>query len=848
MASRRYAITAKGRGGEEGRIELPTTPRKIEEFLEGIGARRAPAGAASIDPYFAGYAVTGGEGWKEDFSFSPGNLISAFALNDLATIAADRGDEALAAARAAAEKASEHAVMTPFSAANFLIQADEAPTRPYEAEGATPEERFAGTVLGKTTVGETLAARGIEADTGAFAGVPLSQALALLGAAEHLDAAAFAKETAFPGKTVVLREDGYAVPEDDFRPDPERYSPEDIRLIAAAARSGALVGIDMEDVTRAADLQEQEADAAEEEPQAQETAHAPEAPAGEAEPVAGGEEEGRAAGEKRPSEWSRAGYDLLVREGPAGTFFGYVAVPEGHPMHGVEWDEAMSMEDSEGARFEEIAFSGRIDGDDRWWAGLDAEDGLDDCAERTERLADRLAGIDPLRAAALEEAAIRKETAAPGHPARKEIPQAANVADAQETAPAAGGEKPAPAPSQAAQEQAKTPRANAEEKKDGPKRTPKRRDRDREDVLAEKQASLRRAVCEQLADDIEKLGQAWTKKWTQPAGMPQNPATGGRYGGGNAVALMCAARQKGFSDNRWCTYDDALDMGWHVRKGEKGTRVEHWEPVDVDDGLDPENPDRTGHVTRHMKLHSIRTVFNLEQIDGAPQLDLSNPDASRATSAEAVLAVADALEASSRCGVDERSSSRAFYSPAADGIVVPKREQFPRPEAFVSTLLREMARSTAPALGRPTATPAANRAAAAKEELTAELSSMIAAASLGVGYDAGRPDGSEKRTASLELCADAMRHDPDVLFRCAGNAQRAANLVVERFDAVAAQRGLSRPAPEKLERPTKTRPARAATAQKTESLDDKLAAAKTSCEAVNAHRGGGHGGHGDDPR
>lgn len=843
MASRRYAITAKGRGEEEGRIELPTTPRKIEEFLEGIGARRASAGAAVVDPYFAGYAVTGGEGWKEDFSFSPGRLTSAFVLNDLATLAADRGDEALAAARAAAQKASEHTVMTSFMAANFLIQAEEMPMRPYEAEGATPEERFAGTVLGKTTVGEALAARGIEADTGAFAGVPLSQALALLGAAEHLDAAAFAKETAFPGKEVVLREDGYAVPEDDFRPDPERYSPEDIRLIAAAARSGALVGMDMEGAAPAADLQEQEADAAEEEPQAQETAAAPEAPAGEAEPAAGGEEEGRAAEEERPSEWSRAGYDLLVREGPAGTFFGYVAVPEGHPMHGVEWDEAMGMEDSEGARFEEIAFSGRIDGDDRWWAGLDAEDGLDGCAERTERLADRLAGIDPQRAAALEEAAIRKETAAPGRPSRKEAPRAADVAAAKAAVPAVVGEKPGQEPTPSTQEPAKAaekaPRAAAAEKKDGPKRTPKRRDRDREDVLAEKQSSLRRAVCEQLADDIEKLGQAWTKKWAQPAGMPQNPATGGRYGGGNAVALMCAARQKGFSDNRWCTYDDALDMGWHVRRGEKGTRVEHWEPVEVDDGLDPENPDRTGHVTRHMKLHSIRTVFNLEQIDGAPQLDLSNPEESRGARilrVEAVHAVADALKASSRCGVVERSTSRASYSPAAGGIVMPRRDMFSSPEAFVSALLREMARSTAPALERPTAGPAAT----GKEELTAELSSMIAAAALGVGYDAERPDGSESRAASLELCADMMRRDPDALFRCAGQAQRAANLVVERFDAVAAQRGLSRPAPEKLERPSK--------AAKAESLDDKLAAAKTSCEAVNAHRGGGRGGRGDDPR
>ena len=880
-----YVVKVKGRGGKEGRLELPTMPERIEEFLRELGAERAPDGTGlGFDPYFAGYAVT--DSWWDIGIFRPTGLDSVFDLNDLATLSVYYGRDAREAADIAATKAAAKGVpATTRAVANFLMQTDDMPIRSsYESTAATPEKRFMETVFRKTTVGEAFFVLGYETDAGAFADVPLSQAFDIFGRAMPADPMGFAQDMGCPGETVLLREYGYAVPEEDFRPDPGRYSLEEIRSKAAALRSKAL---EIEQLLLPTGWPPSGDDLAENLREAREddifccpmmNLHFD--------------------GFDRIRQEKRRGYDTIATsKGTPGypAHYGYVAVPEGHPLHGVDLQEAREANDS-------VSFAGRLRLDDnRWWLGVMIDRGKENTPihrdEMMDSVIEALERMDPQRDAERENAAAHENAAAKrgggkedaetageekseaehARPEREET-SAKNEAGREEAASEAatpraeGEEKPAaakeetsptrePETAAAPAPEAKRPARAAEAKpaqkaaredggakKGGPKRTPPRRGRDGEGTLAERQAALRREVCEQLADDIENLGEAWADKWAQPGGMPQNPVTGGRYGGGNAAALMCAARQKGFSDNRWCSFDDAKDMGWRVRKGEKGTRIEHWKPVEVDDGLDPANPDRTGHVTRHMKLHSIRTVFNLEQIDGAPQLDLSNPAATRATTAEAVLAVADALEASSRCGVDERSSSRAFYSPAADGIVVPKREQFPRPEAFVSTLLREMARSTAPALGRPTATPAANRAAAAKEELTAELSSMIAAASLGVGYDAGRPDGSEKRTASLELCADAMRHDPDVLFRCAGNAQRAANLVVERFDAVAAQRGLSRPAPEKLERPTKTRPARAATAQKTESLDDKLAAAKTSCEAVNAHRGGGHGGHGDDPR
>jgi len=41
---------------------------------------------------------------------------------------------------------------------------------------------------------------------------------------------------------------------------------------------------------------------------------------------------------------------------------------------------------------------------------------------------------------------------------------------------------------------------------------------------------------------------------------------------------MVSEMQHGFSDARWMTYRQASEKGWQVRKVEKGTKIEYWEP------------------------------------------------------------------------------------------------------------------------------------------------------------------------------------------------------------------------------------------------------------------------------
>ena len=298
--------------------------------------------------------------------------------------------------------------------------------------------------------------------------------------------------------------------------------------------------------------------------------------------------------------------------------------------------------------------------------------------------------------------------------------------------------------------------------------------------LPDKLVAQRREVAEKVARDMEELGSGWKIPWTQ-AGAPMNPATGTEYRGGNAVYLKAYAAIRGYGDYRWATYNQGKERGWKLKKGSKAVSVEHWRRVSFDrkdaqgnviTGKDGE-PERGSRVV----LDGYWNVFNLSCFEGAPELPPFEPN----DDADFGL-LADELKASCRCPVEETASPDAFYSPVADKVTVPRREQFESNAAFCGTLLHEMAHATAPELGRDVMN-AFGAEAYAREELTAELASLFASGELGVPVD---PDSKgehyEQHVKYLANWSKAIREDPDALFRAAGAAGRAATYTVDRWE------------------------------------------------------------------
>lgn len=70
----------------------------------------------------------------------------------------------------------------------------------------------------------------------------------------------------------------------------------------------------------------------------------------------------------------------------------------------------------------------------------------------------------------------------------------------------------------------------------------------------------------------------WVQPWgtaaaKAPLAMPKNASTDRSYSGINILLLWGSTIEHGYSGQSWLTFRQALSLGGHVRKGERGTAV-----------------------------------------------------------------------------------------------------------------------------------------------------------------------------------------------------------------------------------------------------------------------------------
>ena len=128
---------------------------------------------------------------------------------------------------------------------------------------------------------------------------------------------------------------------------------------------------------------------------------------------------------------------------------------------------------------------------------------------------------------------------------------------------------------------------------------------------------------QEITNRIVAALESGTKPWQQPwdnakAGgpsMPINATTGRPYHGINVLVLAMSSFAFGGSDPRFCSYKQATDRGWQIRKGERGTQIFFFKRMEVEDrNALPEAEDRT----KRIPILRAYTVFNGAQIDGIP--------------------------------------------------------------------------------------------------------------------------------------------------------------------------------------------------------------------------------------
>lgn len=285
----------------------------------------------------------------------------------------------------------------------------------------------------------------------------------------------------------------------------------------------------------------------------------------------------------------------------------------------------------------------------------------------------------------------------------------------------------------------------------------------------------RQAVVEKIIEDMKRDGLRWAEPYL-PSLTPHNPVSGTVYQGGNRVHLGFIGFMRGYTDNRWATFNQIKDAGWHVKKGAKSALIEKWKQF----AFYKENED-TGEkelAGRYPKLVGYWNVFNAEDIEGIP------PENAPVHQNDRTAIIAQNLEKSSRCPVIENNRSRcAAYFPVTDRIRIAPRETFRSDEAFTRVLLHEMTHSTghASALGRNLDTDFGSPAYA-EEELVAELGSLFLSADLGIQGCDMEGEFYENHVAYLQSWMNALENDPSYLFKAASKADHADTFIMERYE------------------------------------------------------------------
>jgi antirestriction protein ArdC len=286
-------------------------------------------------------------------------------------------------------------------------------------------------------------------------------------------------------------------------------------------------------------------------------------------------------------------------------------------------------------------------------------------------------------------------------------------------------------------------------------------------------ASLYQEITDQIIVELEAGRVPWVQPWGKtavpaPLGVPKNAATGRRYSGINIIILWTAVTERGFSGQSWLTFRQALGLGAHVRKGEKGTTVVYADRF-IPDG-ERRRADEDGDEPQAIPFLKRFTVFNTDQCEALPA-DLSGatapvPDGAILPQAEALIV---ATAADFRIGGD-----RAFYNPAQDFVQVPPPNAFFEPVNWHRTALghwtghqSRLARDLSGSFGSKLH---------GQEELCAEMASAFLCTSLDI-------EPTVRHADYLGAWLDILREDNRAVIRAASAASKAADYLLESRQA-----------------------------------------------------------------
>jgi len=284
-------------------------------------------------------------------------------------------------------------------------------------------------------------------------------------------------------------------------------------------------------------------------------------------------------------------------------------------------------------------------------------------------------------------------------------------------------------------------------------------------------ANLYDEITDKIIAELEVGRVPWVQPWgtaaaKAPLAMPKNASTSRRYSGVNVLILWGAVIEQGFTGQSWLTFRQALSLGGHVRKGERGTTVVYADRFIPDD--EKKRAAESGQEAQAIPFLKRFTVFNTDQCDELPdEIATVAPPPPPGMIEPRVEALIKAT------GIDFRiGGNRAFYVPAGDYVQVPPPAAYFEPINWHRTALHELGHASGhhSRLNRDLSGAHGSKKYAF-EELIAELCAAFSCASLGIVPTVRHAD-------YIGSWLEALREDNRAIVRAASQASKAADFIL----------------------------------------------------------------------
>ena len=324
------------------------------------------------------------------------------------------------------------------------------------------------------------------------------------------------------------------------------------------------------------------------------------------------------------------------------------------------------------------------------------------------------------------------------------------------------------------------------------------------------------------ADNLQKFAEmmsniiikAKSKNWKQGwlgvkgtiLGLPQN-ITGRTYSGGNSFFLMADTSEKGYNTPVYMTFKQAKDRNLYVNAGEKSVPIFKWGlSIKDENGKTVSEEDYNAMSKEERDKFSVRPypkvyhVFNIDQTN-LSEVNKKKYDAivARFKAPEEEVKdskgmyINDALdrmfkEKAWHCDIRyNKPSSRAFYVPSQDFIVLPMKEQFNIGKTaeevyrdgmeYYSTALHEMAHSTGHESRLNRQFGAKRTDGYAHEELIAEMTAALVGSTMGFDKKI-----LENNANYLKGWLENLKRNPESITTIMSDVGKASDMIIEKID------------------------------------------------------------------